>query len=322
MKLELLEKKFHKNPQTSYFFPLANAYREHDRLDECIEVFRQGLSVFPHYWAAKVAFGRALFEKGDFDGALKELEDASDHVPENILLHELLASIYLKKGDISKAIHHCELVLFINPRHTEALGIKEKVLKIQGMDSQKESLHEQGKELLLKEKERRSLPEKKEEKEIEKEVGIEIEPVEEEQGEKKEEEERKQKTQKEDEEGEGGEEKERESFPIKEGEEIVTATLAELYVSQGLPEKAVEIYQKLIKQQPEQEEEWKRRIAAFQVCEGSAISQDTAFQEAQDEAVSPEISPPGGPKKKDPNELILQQLETWLKNIEKYEKAK
>jgi len=265
MKLKSLEKKYYQDSKKNNFFPLANAYREVDRLDDCIKVFRQGLSLFPHYWAARVALGRALFEKGDIDEAFKELETALAHVPENFLLHELLASIYLKKGNLLKAAYHGELVLFVNPHHSEALRIKGKVLKIRGRDSQKESFHEQEQKSSLKEQKRELLPEKSEKQEDETEFVVKKKYEEKESLINKEEDKKEFLSQElEKEKGEVEKEKGRESFPLKLEEEIITATLAELYLSQGLPERAIEIYKKLIKEQPEREEEWKKRIAAIQ----------------------------------------------------------
>ena len=314
MKLKSLEKKYYQDPKKNNFFPLANAYREVDRLDDCIKIFRQGLSLFPHYWAARVALGRALLEKGDIDEALKELETALVHVPENFLLHKLLASIYLKKGDLLKAGHHGELVLFVNPHHAESLRIKGKVLKIRGRDSQKESFHEQEQKSSLKEQKRESLiehPEKPEKQEDETKLVDKKKDEEKESLINKEEDKKEFLSQEQKEkEGEGEEEKERESFPLKQEEEIITATLAELYISQGLPERAIEIYKKLIKEQPEREEEWKKRIAAIQEIQGAAISAEIFALEEE------------AAKKKNTHESILQQLETWLENIEKFEKSK
>ena len=311
MKLKSLEKKYYQDPKKNYFFPLANAYREVDRLDDCIKMFRQGLSLFPHYWAARVALGRALFEKGDLDEALKELETALAHVPENFLLHELLASIYLKKGDLLKATHHGEFVLFVNPHHAESLRIKGKVLKIRGKDSQKGPLHEQEQKSSLKEQKRKSLPEKLEKQEDEKEFVVNKKDEEMESLINKEEDKKEFLSQeKEEKKGEGEKEKGRESFPLKQEEEIITATLAELYISQGLPERAIEIYKNLIKQEPAREEEWKKRIAAIQEIQSAPVSVEIFAPEKE------------AAKKKDTHESILQQLETWLENIEKFEKSK
>ncbi|MGA1875936.1 MAG: tetratricopeptide repeat protein, partial [bacterium] len=129
MELESLKKKYRHHPRKRYFFPLANAYREHKKLNECIETFRKGLSLYPGYWAAKVALGRALLEKGDLEEALRELEEAAPHVPENLLMHELLASIYVKQGKLEKAAHQAKLVLFINPSHGTCQDIMDEITK-------------------------------------------------------------------------------------------------------------------------------------------------------------------------------------------------
>lgn len=251
MDLKALENKFFKHSEKKYFFPLANAYREEKRLEECIKIFQEGLTLFPNYWAAKVAFARALFEKGDFEQALEVLELAAEHIPENLLLHELLACIYRGKGDIPKAIHHCRLVLFINPFHEKCLQIEEEALI--GDTTEYSTIVEEGREDFNEELLQ---------------------------------------------EGEAETDQSAE-------EEILTATLAEVYVAQGCHEKAIEIYQKLIENQPEEEVRWKKRIEELQADQNSPnLSELLTMEEA-----------------KKNNELILRQLEEWLKNIEKREKV-
>ena len=242
MKLELLEKKFYHNHEKKYFFALANAYREHNMLDKCIGVFQRGLYLFPKYWAARVAYARALFEKGDLEGALEELKTAACHVPENQLLHELLASIYFKKGDTQKAVHHSKIVLFVNPCHAVCQSIMDEALKNQQKEYQQQPAYK----------------------------------------------------------------KEKDHSPINEEQEIVTATLAELYVSQGVREKAIAIYQKLIVQQPEKKGKWINRI--------------NALQEETVQVISSEFPTQKSPKGEGDIESIIQQLEGWLKNIEKNNK--
>lgn len=187
--------------------------------------------MFPNYWAARVALGRALVERGDIDEALKELEMAVAHIPENLLLHRLLASLYFHKEEWSKAVRYCQLVLFVNPQDRECLSIMEEISKIRAGESQ------------------------------------------------------------------AGPEEEKSLSPEKDGEEIITPTIAELYLSQGLVEKAVEIYRKLLIRQPDHEE-WKERILSIQKERGL-----------------PAISGESGEEKGE----VLEQLETWLKAVEEIE---
>lgn len=278
--VKLLEKKFHHFKQMRYFFPLANAYRYHNDLDTCISLFRQGLSVFPQYWAARVALGRALMEKGDLDGALEELEAASDQVPENLLLHRLLASIYFKRGDLSKAAACCRLVLFMISDDRECLFIMDEISKMQRRESQAEPVPEQEKNLFLEQAE--PVPEE------EKKLSPESWPSEREQ----EEQARKEPVQ---------EEQARED---QSQEEILTPTIAELYLSQGFAEKALEIYQKLLIRQPDREE-WLERI--------HFIQEEMGIKTGAKKAGGRGRSVEHGGKHGD----VLQQLESWLKNIDR-----
>lgn len=251
--LKSLEKEFHHYCQTRYFFPLANAYRHNNNLDKCIEVLRQGLVFFPRYWAARVALGRALFEKGDFDQALAELEMAADHVPENLLLHRLLATIYFNRGEFQKAARYCWLVLFVSPQDQECLNIMNKILEIQGQssiqdqDQDQDKPFHQDKPLLYQEE---NLAEARKEK------------------------------------------SDSPSPPPE--EEIITPTIAELYLSQGFRDKAIEIYQRLLAEQPDRDE-WRERLYAIQ---GEVAPAPRAKMQSQQ------------------SDRIVQQLETWLKNIE------
>ncbi|MGA1863480.1 MAG: tetratricopeptide repeat protein [bacterium] len=90
--------------------------------------------------------------------------------------------------------------------------------------------------------------------------------------------------------------------------EIITATLAELYFSQGFIEKSIEIYDKLLIQQPDQKK-WAERLLEIKeihnkIKMGSeAISDKIIHYEAGDE-----------------KEKILFTLEKWLENCQRLKK--
>ncbi|MEW5802256.1 MAG: tetratricopeptide repeat protein [bacterium] len=308
--LKSLEKKYQHREEKRYFLPLADAYRKNNDLAKCISLLRQGLSHFPQYWAARVALGRALVERGDLDEAQKELEAARDHVPENLLLHRLLASIYFTKGELRKAAYYCQLVLFVIPHDGECLFIMDEIFKAAG-DSKREGgefktpsvpeagggpqpeaahMPEAGVEPVLEDKpvpedEITSAPEYGQSEQalfVQEVPGLNV--PEQEPQELAQQEEIIARSSKED--------------AAEQEEEIVTPTIAELYLAQGVPEKAIEIYQKLLIQQPDHRE-WQERVNFIQHKSG--------------------IMPPV--RKTDDcaqgNDRVLQQLETWLKNIEK-----
>lgn len=320
--MKLLERKFYRQ-QKIYFFPLANAYRERNNLDKCISLFRQGICVFPQYWAARVALGRALMERGDLDEALEELEAAVDQVPENLLLHRLLALIYFKKGKLLKSATYCRLVLFMVPDDRECLFIMDEISKMQARGSQTESIIEETKRFSPEQwQPERGQPGRGQPGRAQKEQALK-EQAQKEQGEQPERAQQKQ-TQKE--QTQQAERVQKELAPQteqvkktkkKEQEEqaqgeIVTPTIAELYLSQGFAEKALELYQKLLIRQPDRTE-WRERIHSIQKERGIEIreSKDNGPGEER-----PSVEGSGGEHREDPAE-ILRQLEAWLEHIEK-----
>lgn len=95
-------------------------------------------------------------------------------------------------------------------------------------------------------------------------------------------------------------------------EEIITATLAELYFSQGFFERSIEIYKKLLTQHPDRQE-WNTRLKQIQTIVG-AVQPDTR-------AASPQEghSDTGGDNKR---QRILATLEQWLRNCQNLKKSK
>ncbi|MFH0925417.1 MAG: tetratricopeptide repeat protein [bacterium] len=107
--------RYEKDPGSRAFFPLAEAYRKIEELDEAISLLRAGLEVHSCYWAAWVTLGRAYYQKGIKEEAVKILEDVLKTVPDNILANRLLGEIYLKEGKIQDALVRYETILRFSP---------------------------------------------------------------------------------------------------------------------------------------------------------------------------------------------------------------
>ena len=63
--------------------------------------------------------GDLLLGEGEFDEALKEFESAAHDNPNDSFLHFRLATLYLRKGDLKKALVEAEAVMM----ETAALGV-------------------------------------------------------------------------------------------------------------------------------------------------------------------------------------------------------
>jgi len=95
-------------------------------------------------------------------------------------------------------------------------------------------------------------------------------------------------------------------------EEIVTATLAELYFSQGFFERSIEIYTKLLTQHPDRQE-WNTRLKQIQTMLG-AVQPGTNASSSQESH-----SGTAGDNKR---QRILATLEQWLRNCQNMKKFK
>ncbi|MGA1794252.1 MAG: hypothetical protein ACMUIL_00215 [bacterium] len=97
-------------------------------------------------------------------------------------------------------------------------------------------------------------------------------------------------------------------------EEIITATLAELYFSQGFLERSIEIYTKLLTQHPDRQE-WNLRLKQIQTMVDTVqpgAMQPSPAQESH--------SGMGGDNNK--RQKILATLEQWLRNCQNMKKSK
>lgn len=99
---------------------------------------------------------------------------------------------------------------------------------------------------------------------------------------------------------------------------LSTATLAELYVSQGFLKRALTIYRELIETEPDNEE---LKARMFEIKEALDRDQQSARDHAleglpsQDDAVPAALTAPGEPLETGGTGDVLRTLEHWLENI-------
>ncbi|MBK9293276.1 MAG: hypothetical protein IPM57_02360 [Oligoflexia bacterium] len=120
---------YQKDPESKVFAPLAEAYRKMGLIKEAIDIAEKGILKHPHFASGRVALGRALMEKNEFEKAKTHLILACDLSPENILAHTSLAQCYLKLNLAEKALGSFKMVLFLNPQDKNAAQIVQKLEK-------------------------------------------------------------------------------------------------------------------------------------------------------------------------------------------------
>lgn len=304
--IRTLEARYKKNIDSHLFFPLADAYVKADMLDQAEVILREGLLNHPKYCAAKALLGEVLFKKGDLQDAKEQLEEVVEIVPDNIMAHKLLIEVYKMTGLQDRYERELKALKMIDLEEKGYSGIGQVETTIA------ETYMERNK---LKHKEEIERPEddgSKDKKLIDfkrekiSEAIRKIEAIQEKEfimDEAKHEQ-------------SGFIQKSGEEIALtltdaihEEGkDEIITATLAELYFSQGFPDKSIAIYKKLLKQQPDKEE-WAARLKEIQEIQKN-IKMDS-------ETLTDKVMHSGEDDKK---EKFLSILEKWMENCQKLKK--
>lgn len=325
-----------KDPKSYCFAPLSELYRKVGMVDDAINIAKRGCELHPDYVGGYMALGRAYFEKGMNAECRQALEKVVRVTPDNLLAQRILGQIYIDAGDVAAAEESLKTILAQNPDDTESRILLNSLSRIAGASAQptteaeEEQITEKGiteiekagDELLLGEDddeiidllESEIVEELTEEKKL-----IEELPY----------------TSESDKSApdifSGGE--------MERKDPLLTVTLAELYVSQGFPERAKAIYSELLETDPDNAELINRLAALekgipqdeanageFSLQQDSSRPGALALPEAyvaadplalvSEESSSVDESLTNGDRYPDRNEEnIINTLEVWLENI-------
>lgn len=100
-----------KDKHDSNFIPIAEEFISTGRLDEAIELLKEGITAYPDYLRARVSLGKAYIAKGMIDEAMLEFEHVVRVSPDNLLAQRKLAVLYKETGRVDSAIKSCESIL-------------------------------------------------------------------------------------------------------------------------------------------------------------------------------------------------------------------
>ncbi|MEK6691858.1 MAG: tetratricopeptide repeat protein [Nitrospirota bacterium] len=114
-----LSDKLTKDPSSKLFVPLAEEYRKIGMLDEAIQVLADGLKANPNYMTARVSLGKMLLEKGNISESREEFEQVVQAIPDNLFSHKKLAEIYQSEGNAENLLKEYKIILSLSPKDEE-----------------------------------------------------------------------------------------------------------------------------------------------------------------------------------------------------------
>jgi tetratricopeptide (TPR) repeat protein len=325
-----------RDPNSYCFAPLSELYRKVGMVDDAIIIAKRGCELHPEYVGGYMALGRAYFEKGMNTECRQALEKVVRVTPDNLLAQRILGQIYFDSGDVAAAEESLKTILAQNPDDTESRILLNSLTRIAGANThpaaevEGEKVAENGIAEIEK-KDNEPLREEDDEEIIDL---LESDIVE-----------------------DFPEDTEQEEvLPCTEESDIsvpdiiidgemerkdplLTVTLAELYVAQGFPERAVTIYRELLETDPDNAG-LKNRLDALEKgsrkdetnvgelssrhdypgpgalvqAEASVIADTLPIESGRGPSVD-EPSSQGGRYPGRNEEQIIHTLEIWLENI-------
>lgn len=110
-----------KSDPTSYCFaPLAEVYLRAGLLDDALAVSRAGVARYPGYVAGQMALARACHQKGLVDECRRALEAVASAVPDHAEAQRLLARLYAESGQAQAACQALQTLLDFCPEEESA----------------------------------------------------------------------------------------------------------------------------------------------------------------------------------------------------------
>lgn len=127
--IEQLTEKLLADPKSRIFAQLADAYRKCGMFDEAIDTAKKGLEIHPKYAVAHLILGRCYMAKKMYALAREEFELTVRNDPQNLVGYRLLAETYERQNMYPEAVKFYQMVLDLDPTN---IDIAEKVENLKG----------------------------------------------------------------------------------------------------------------------------------------------------------------------------------------------
>ncbi|MFA6237343.1 MAG: tetratricopeptide repeat protein [Bacteriovorax sp.] len=107
---------FEKNPRSRVFAPLAETYRKLGMTDKAMEILSEGIRYNPSYVMGYLGLAFCYFDLKQFNLAYSTLRPLIESNRDNLRLQKLFSEVCLELGKQEEALETLKYLLFINPR--------------------------------------------------------------------------------------------------------------------------------------------------------------------------------------------------------------
>ena len=107
---------FEKNSRSRVFAPLAESYRKVGMTDKAMEILSQGIRFHPSYTMGYLGLAFCYFDIRQYNLAYTTLRPLVESNRDNIRLQKLFADVCIEIGKKEEALETLKYLLFVNPR--------------------------------------------------------------------------------------------------------------------------------------------------------------------------------------------------------------
>ncbi len=122
---------FRSNPRSHVFAPLAEYYREKGMLRQALAICEDGLKYRPSFTRGILAYAHCLFDLKRYADCLRETEKLLEENWENIGAQRLQASVFIKLRQYKAAKTSLQQILYLVPQDSKSLRLLEKIQQAQ-----------------------------------------------------------------------------------------------------------------------------------------------------------------------------------------------
>ena len=107
---------YKKKPRSKVFAPLAESFRRLGMLDDALKVLKDGIKNHPNYPLGYIVLAHCYFDQQKFELTYNTLRPLVSQNADNISMQKIFAEACLRIGHLEEALDTYKYLLFLNPR--------------------------------------------------------------------------------------------------------------------------------------------------------------------------------------------------------------